>query len=398
MTVGEILNVQPYNYLIHKHDNKFKVQSGEDGSTQFETVDDVDAFEAFEWARDNMAQGDLTVVKNALYPFENETLIFDAALDPHQTWQALGSLAQIRPLTNIPAIQFTNGAHYTKWKGFYMTHNQSGYDKNLIDLVDRNIEVEIDGCRFYDFGQYKGNAVGLRLATDQRVMYKIKVQNCWTAMGQCFFYINHPYVGTVSTNFITAIDVNFNTIWPTKRIAKFDTVSGSTIADVEFLRNQYQYIEGALTGLTAGEAIFDFGGPGNQSYLRLTDNMIWDFPAGTNLMNLSSTAWAECKGTTFPHRAGGSGGISKIHRFDWHSYDHGVHTTPAVLGQRDYTITHRLGVIPEVVSITMQTDENNFTNQFVCEAVLKTSTTFVARVINPPIAPGTLKFGWRAWA
>ena len=116
-------------------------------------------------------------------------------------------------------------------------------------------------------------------------------------------------------------------------------------------------------------------------------------------MNIGSSTEILSVGSNLSHRVGGSGSYDKVKSFDWNNMAKGYYETNGVVGQRDYTITHSLGVAPREVYVTNLSQDIN--NQFavIVPKSSITTTTFVARLVGQGgVVSGTnnLKFSWRA--
>jgi len=405
MTVGEILTVQPYDWMIHEHNSRFKVTDGSDGSTVHETANLTDALSCFDYCA---AAGGLTLVKKPKpatirYPVSDAIEIGSGDYFVGVSGKMTTDV-EVRPTTNTPAFILTDGTLRASIERILCTHDQSGYTKNLIHIVDSVREVMLAGLRFGtgNNGLYKGNAIGFELLTADKAQYEIKIEDVIVRDVENAVYFNVQQVddssGTGLSEFISS--VVFDTVfgWNVKRIALATGVSGGKLMAVDFDKAHYQY--SASNPLAAGEAVYDFSSALSSWWIRICQSMTWDIPAGSNNINAGTSTDIVCIGSNIPYRVGGSGGISRVkYEGDWRSIGEGKFTTNGVVGQKDYNVSHGLGITPRFVYVTNISDDN-INRQVGCMVpdFSIDSTKFTVRFADPPLAgTNNVKIHWRAF-
>lgn len=407
MTLGEIIPVEPYDFLIHVHDSKFKVKRGSDSTTVYESTNLTDALPAFEYCRDQMGLNGMTTwIKNYAgssnyYPFSGP-LTFNTPSHARQKWLGMGDWmagrVRMMALNNTPILSFdsTSGGYQCSFGGLWFNHAQSGYTSSLVYIKDFAVELAFKDIYAYDSGTYKGNLFGLECLNTVAPLpsqYKISFENIDSYGFENVFYVNNnvPVVG--GNNSMTSFIFDKIFAWNCKRVALATGASGAQFLAPHFSNVFYQY--SSANPLSSGEAVYDYGSSLQTFFAKHLNCMTWDIPAGANVVNAGSSTELMLMNSNGIERVGGSG-ASKVKSLDYYNHASGVFETPAVLGQRDYTITHNLGKIPKTVLCTVSNQEIN--NQFACHTPKDqvTTTTFKARLLGYPIptSGNNLKFSW----
>jgi hypothetical protein len=411
MTVGEILTVKDYDWMIHEHDSVFKVTDGSDGSTVHETNDLTDALTAFDYCA---AAGGLTRVKkrthatDTWYPI-SDAIEINAATKNHVYFQGVAGPmvtdVQIRPVNNTPAFILTGGGTVLRssLQNLFLNHEQAGYTKNLVHLVDDVREVILSGLRFGSNGSglFKGNGIGFELLSADTQQYEIKIENMIIRDLENAFYFNIQQADSGNpSDFVSSIFFDSIFAWNDKRVALATGVSGAKLMALDFDKVHYQY--SASNPLTGGEAVYDFGSVLNSWWIRLSQCMTWDIPASPTAHNINAGATTDivAVNSNIPYRVGGSGGISRVkYEGDWRAIGEGKFTTNGIVGQRDYNVSHGLGVAPRFVFVTNISDDN-INRQVGCMVPESSidSTKFTVRLADPPVAgTNNVKIHWRAF-
>lgn len=404
MTLGEILTVQPYDWMIHEHDNKFKVTDGSDGSTVHETANLTDALSAFDYCA---AAGGLTLVKKPKpatirYPVSDAIEIGSNDYFVGVSGKMVTDV-EVRPTTNTPAFTITDGTLRASIEKIVCTHDQAGYTKNLIHIVDSVREVMLSGLRFGTggTGAFKGNGIGFELLTANKSQYEMVIEDVICRDMENMIYFNNQQVDTgTPSEFISSILFDKMFAWNCKRVALATGVSGAKVMAIDFDKIHYQYSASNPLLTNGTEAVYDFSSALSTWFTRLFQCMTWDIPAGANWMNIGSNVELLTVGSNLSHRVGGSGSYDKVKSFDWYNMAKGYSEINAIVGQYDYNINHGLGIAPrEVYPTNLSQDINNRFAIIVPKNSID-STKFTIRLVgNGGIAPGTnnLKFSWRAF-
>lgn len=408
MTTGEIIPVELYDYLIFRHDSRFKVKSGLDGTTLYETSDLTDAYPAFDYCKVAMGNtGKSTHIKSYghanWYPL-SQAVGLDSASYQYQFWTGTagprGTGSHVRVSNNTPAFLLTGGAIGNIIGNLYLTHDRADYSTHLIHFLDRAIENTVIGCRFYDNNRYLGNAIGMEiLGTGSGLsQYKNKIINCLSTGFESFKFYNNNKVTSGSDYFISNNSIVDTEVWDSKHVIKSVGVAGGAQILDEVLENvSYQYK--AANPLVSGEAVFELGEDPWQSLWKFTDVMVWDIPAGVNFANVNTATELELKGCYPSWLIGGSGASLnplKVRRFDWYTMAKGEELKSSTL-TRDYTITHNLGKTPQHVFVTAEATDFNIILPY--SIISKTTTQFIIRFPRLPPLPNisganNLKFTW----
>lgn len=128
--------------------------------------------------------------------------------------------------------------------------------------------------------------------------------------------------------------------------------------------------------------------------------MVWDLPAGANYANVPSSCELFMINCQPSHKLGGNSiGIAKTVAFDYYSYKRGTHNQAGIYNQRDYPITHSLGLVPKYVFVTVTNNDTNAILYCTVPKTLITTTQFTVRFPKPPPIPNragvlNLDFSW----
>ena len=409
MTVGDLVLVHPWDYCIIKGASKFEVINGADSRIVHETTDLTDALTAFTYCRDQMTNlGKSTVVKGSgstnLFPMSDKVVL--NSNDNYQYWRGItgprGYGTQIRASNNTPIFELTDAAVFNTFEDLYFTHNNASYSSSMIRFLDRAIGNQINGCVFYDFTQYKGYCIGMEiLGTGSGLtQYKNHIRNCESNGFEAFKYMNHQKVSSGSDYFISNNSVVDTDIWNAKHCIKIDGIPQAQILHEVWDNVTYQY--SASNPLSSGEAAFKLdGGTGAYLWQWIFDKvMVWDLPAGANYANVPSSCELFMINCQPSHKLGGNSiGIAKTVAFDYYSYKRGTHNQAGIYNQRDYPITHSLGLVPKYVFVTVTNNDTNAILYCTVPKTLITTTQFTVRFPKPPPIPNragvlNLDFSW----
>lgn len=398
MTIGEIIPVEEYDYMIFPHDNKFKVKWGVDGSTVFETTDQTDAYDAFEYCRDNMlAVGAKTVIKpfvtgSKCYQL-SEKLVLDATIHKYQLWT--GSAGpwntgiELRATTNTPIFELTGGLGSNIIQDMKLSHNQSGYSSSLIRCVDANIENIFRGLRFEDYGKYKGNCISFEVPTDGKQIYTQIVDTIISRGFERMFYFNVPNVDDETVNFIASIIFDKIFVWNAKGVCKGEGNPLANLIGCTFNNIHYQYSALNPIATDGSEAIYDFADDIKGYMMRLIGCMTWDIPAGSNVINCGDNMRISATNSNGMNRIGGSK-PENVRYWDYDARNDGVYTTSTNVATRDFTIIHGLGITPRKIFATvMNTDTHTILPHTIPQDQINTSS-FKVRLSRPPPLPRTI--------
>lgn len=412
MTVGEILNVKDFDYMIHPHDGRFKVMWGVDGSTVFETANQTNVYPCLEYCRDQMlARGEMTVIKpfyHATDPFypTSQALQLDAAIHKSQSWRALAGpwsqAVQIRATNNTPIIEFTstgNALQANSFENFYFTHNQAGYTSSIIRFLNASIEVVLRGLRFGDSGRNVGNAIGFEVLSTTNSQYEIVIDTIVARGFENSFYFNIQAQN--ATTFISSLILSKIMSWNAKRVARAVGITDAKLLAVHFDNIHYQY--SASNPPDVGGGVFDFASDLSSWLIKISDSIIWDIPANVNFVNAGIQSEIMLNNTNGIQRIGGAG-ATKVKSLDYYNHAQGTVELPATAGNRDYTITHNLGMIPRHIDLTVRNLDTNAILPYTIpdDATSVTSTIFKVRFNRPPPLPNragynNLHFSWRVY-
>lgn len=404
MTIGEILGVKDFDWMIHEHASKFKVMDGLDGTTVHETNDLNDALSAFDYCA---AAGGLIRVKkrthatNTWYPISDAVEI-DASVKPYTFFQGVaGSMVtnvEIRPTNNTPAFILKGNAMRSSLENLAFTHTQSGYTKNMIHVVDTATEIMLSGLRFGTSGSglYKGNGIGFEILTNGSAQYEVVIENIICRDMENFCYFNLQQADGSPVNFISSMVFNQIFPWNCKRVALATGISGAKLLAITFDNVHYQW--STSNSPAAGEAVYDFSSVLSAWLMRLSNCQTWDYPANVNAVNIGNSVEMMAVNSNVA-RVGGSG-AARFKLLDYYNHAKGEFEINAIVGIRDYNITHSLGYIPKEVYVTITNQDIN--NQFaaIVPKSLITSSTFTIRLVGQgTVIPGTLniKGSWRAY-
>lgn len=414
MTIGEIIPVQPYDYMIFPHDSKFKVKWGGDGTTVYETTDQTDAYGAFEYCRDQMlARGETTWVKpfyhvtTPWYPM-SQTLQFDANIHKNQGWRACAGPwskgVQLRATTNNPLLEFTtSGAsqqHSNSFENFYLTHNQSGYTKNLIHFLDGSIDTVFRGLRIEDNSQYKGNAIGFEILTVDKSQYCIIFDTVMIRGFENAFYVNIQQ--TSSITFASSIILDKIMAWNCKRVIKAEGIVGGKLLAVDFSKVHFQW--STSNSLATGESVYDFTGNLSNLLIRMNSCETWDIPSDTFQLGAGAASEIMEIGCDKSHMLTGAG-AAKVKTLDYYSFSDGKATIAPVAGTKEYTITHGLSFIPRKITATLNMNDDTVIPYTIPEKdwIITPTKTFKIKfqksppLSNNPAVTNSIIVSWRAW-
>ena len=391
MTIGEIIPIQEYDYMIFPHDGKFKVKWGVDGTTVFETTDQTDAFPAFEYCRDQMAtNGQTTVIKpfytpSTFYPM-SQALEIDASTRAYQRWKGTAGPwnkgVELRATNNTPIFQLKGGLLSVCIEDMSLAHNQAGYSSSLIRSVDRNVETIFRGLRFNDYGRNVGNAFAYEIDTDGEEIYENIVDTCVIRGFDNAFYFDIPFSDTGSGNFIASLIFDKIFVWNAKKVAKAEGHPQGNLIGINFNNIHFQW--STLNSLGADEGVYDFSDDIKGYMIRLTACQTWDIPVGTHMLKIGPNCEIAAVNSNGCTRVGGSG-VDKFRYWDYYTYNSGVYRTSSTL-TRDYAINHSLGVIPKKVFCTvMNLDTHTILPHVVPENSLTTSQFKIRLAQSPPL-------------
>ena len=410
MTIGEIIPVQEYDYLIHVHDSKFKVKWGVDGTTVYETSSLTDALPAFEYCRDNMGTvGGMTKVKprpSSYYPFSGP-LTFEANTHHKQKWLGSGdwmaSNTRLLASNNTPILSFSSesGSYSDSFMGFYLSHAQSGYSSSLVYILDWAVDLSFRDIYGSDNGMYKGNLFGMQCLDNTAPLpsqYKLSFENINAWGLENIFWVDNqvPVVG--SNNSMTSWIFDKIFAWNCKRVILVQGASTAMFLAPHFSNIFYQY--SAANPPTTGDAIYDFGDDIQSWLMKMVNCTTWDFPVGVNMINVGPSCEIQALNCNASHRVGGSG-ASKFKALDYYSWMKGESNQSATQ-TTDYIITHNLGIIPKHIDLTVKVNDTNCIIPWVIPENLITTTQFKVRFARAPPLPNiagaqNLKFAWRVF-
>jgi hypothetical protein len=391
---------EDYDYLIYKNGANVQVKNGATGLTET-GMTSTDASVPFAAVRDAMLDtGKVCKVKSGgVYPF-NSTVVFDQALNHrYQSWMGNGgkwSLPQLKATGNFPVFELTGGGPITELENLYFTHNTVGYNKGLIYLRDNVSGVNIDGCRFYSFGNNTGDALRCEILTDLHQQYGIFMRDCQIYGMDAMVRFIANFAGTASNNFQNGMHFVGNSITNTKWIAKCEGVLNGAVSGHIFDRCEYQYIAG--NEAPSGGAVFDFSNAGGtvSGQLRFTDCLIWDIPATINFLNTNaSTEWSakDCHPVS---RIGGAGYIEgKGRRLGIYIYKEGTNTFSGDGLTKSFFMNHNMGILPRRIRI-----EATLADLSVIPAAVKRDGTLTSNNMvvifskPPPIGTNNITVNW----
>jgi hypothetical protein len=391
--------------MIHEHNNLFKVTDGKDGSTVHESIDLTDALSCFDYCA---TEGGLTLVKRRKHATDKHYPISDAVeLGSDDFFVGVSGKmvtnVEIRPTTNTPAFILTDGTLRASIEKLLLTHDQSGYTKNLIHIVDSVREVTLSGLRFGTIGSgnFKGNGIGFELFSADKSQYEMVIENIICRDMENAFYFNNQQVDTgTPSEFQSSMVFDKIFPWNCKRVALATGVNGAKTMAIDFDHVHYQYSASNPLATDGSEAVYDFSSALWSWWISLSQCMTWDIPAGSNLANLGSSTDMTSSQSNIPYRVGGSGGISRMKYVgDWRSIGEGKFTTNGIVGQRDYNVSHGLGIAPRFVYVTNISDDS-INRQVGCMVpeISIDATKFTVRFADPPVAgTNNVKIHWRAF-
>ncbi len=390
-----------YDYLIYKSGTSVMVKNGATGLTE-DSMTSTNASVPFAAVRDAMGNtGKVCKVKSGQQYVFSSTVVFDvAAGHQYQSWLGSGgkwSLAQLKANGNYPVFEITGGqSPIVALENLYFTHNTNGYNTGLIRFKDIVTEVNVDGCRFYDFGQKQGDAMLFDLTTDLKQQYRIRVGTSQCYGLDNFLHWKANYAGTPSNNFMNGMHFSDCFVTNCKRIAKVDGVSGGAVSGHVFDMLEYQWISGNDGG--ANSAIFDMNGDAGliSGQLRFNNCLVWDIPATINMLNTNThTNWASTN-CNFG-RVGGSGFIEgQAMRYDEYSIKEGTNLFSGTGLLKQFSITHGLGYIPRKIYLEATVDIHSIYPCFaIRDSTLTTTSMTVWFARPPPIGTNNVSIKWR---
>ena len=289
-------------------------------------------------------------------------------------------VTQLRPVTNIPAIEISGAKTKINLDKLYLTHNQAGYTTSLINIKNGPTRNRISNCYFYDFGTQVGNAVGLDATTAST--YLNHMFNCETVGFENAVFAN---CGSASF-FMNSNHFLLNNFWSPKRGLKVTGVSGAAFDDNTFQLCQVQSYAGTLCG-------FDYDTSSRALYTKHTNTVVWDLPALKNYADINTITEITLSGCFPSYKIGGSGATTgKVRAFDNYSTNRGKSTQSGNASTKVFNIVHWLGAGLTSIRITPGSVDATGTPAITSDA----TNVIITYPIAPPSGTNNLIWNWEA--
>jgi hypothetical protein len=286
-----IKNVATYMYEVWFDGTNYRALNTQTGA--FDSVN-TDAYTVIQAAL-TAANGNgaifvrkgLYTLTNSVKPPTNSTIICEG-------WQQ----TQFRAGGNFPAMIFDTSVTFCKVERAYFTHNQTTYTSNVVQFNTQAKDNHLDGCVWYDFGQYTtgSHAIGFVNTAAGNSGASGGIANNWISnfMITGFKVGVYMSIANASTAFSTANWINANKFTNGLVTACSKLLlhsAGGAFCEFDandWLNVNYQYQAG---GGAPTDCIFDYNDTNfaniTHKYTVHTACSIWDIPGGINYANIN---------------------------------------------------------------------------------------------------------------
>lgn len=299
----------------------------------------------------------------------------------HIQGEADAGITQLRPTTNIPAIELAGKANVTL-ESLYVTHTQAGYTSSLINLKNATADCTVKNCYGWDSDNKVGSFIGLD-ATTGSVYRNNFIGGKWTGFdssinanigNSTYFETNNRFLG-----------VNF---YAPKRVLKITSVSGGNFDDNHFISCEMQAYASSICGFD-----YETGHSGHSFYTNHMNCMVQDLTGTMKYALLNNTTELSLVGCYPTWKIGGAGAtLGKIRAFDQYSVNRGTSSQNGNASTKVFNIAHSLPAAPSKASVIA--GHADALGPFV---VTKDATNVIVTYpIAPPTGSSNVVLNWEA--